>query len=165
MEVDDDDPISVAIADAVIEAEKRSDKLRDNAAYAKFQSNLIASRGGGGGGKKPTGQIDLTTYRDVGDAKDVTDIFQGVKVTGLPKGESMLAKQVLYNKNKNQVTLTEWVGRDDEGNPIGGQTRTLPYNVFLQNIKTLNPQTDFSYIETLPEAKIGKTSPKKRKLY
>jgi len=47
-------------------------------------------------------------------------------------------------------------GRDLEGNPIGQQTRTIPYDVFLQNIKTLNPQTDFRYIETLPKAKTGK---------
>lgn len=162
IQAEPDNPLLLAMATAAEKAESRKDVVPKT--DVRYASGLIASRGGGSG-KKPTGQIDLTTYRDVGNAKDVTDIFQGVKVTGLPKGESMLAKQVLYNKDKNQVTLTEWVGRDDEGNPIGGQTRTIPYNVFLQNIKTLNPQTDFSYIETLPEAKIGKTTPKKRKLY
>lgn len=158
LQIDNDNPSLIKLSDAIETAEKRTSQKIENAPRVSVST-------GGYSGKKPTGQIDLTTYRDVGDAKDVTDIFQGVKVTGLPKGESMLAKQVLYNKSKNEVTLTEWVGRDEEGNPIGGQTRTLPYNVFLQNIKTLNPQTDFSYIETLPKAKIGKTSPKKRKLY
>lgn len=150
MEVDADNPVSLAMAEAIEEAERRT------------SSDLVAvSRGttvnvGGSGGAGSAGQIDLTTYRDVGDSKDVTDIFQGVKVTGLPKGESMVAKQVLYNKQKNQITVTEWVGRDASGNLTGEKTRTIPYNVFLQNIKTLNPQVDFKYIETLPNAKTGK---------
>jgi hypothetical protein len=145
-----DDPMLVARAEAIIAAEKRNADKFENAA------KISVSTGGGGGGGGRTGRIDLTTYRDEGDSKDVTDIFQGVKVTGLPKGESMLAKKVLYNKDKNEVTVTEWIGRDTEGNPTGQQTRTIPYDVFLQNIKTLNPQTDFRYIETLPSAKTGK---------
>jgi uncharacterized protein YeeX (DUF496 family) len=154
MEVDDDNPVSLAMAEAIEEAERRA-----------FTDLRAISRGstfnfGGGGGVGGAGKIDLTTYRDVGESKDVTDIFQGVKVTGLPKGESMLAKQVLYNKKNNEITLTEWVGRDADGNPTGQQTRTIPYNVFLQNIKTLNPQADFKYIETLPYAKTGKAPSK-----
>jgi len=147
--VDDEDPLSIALAEAIIEAEGRKSQKFENAPRISVST-------GGGGASGATGRIDLTTYRDVGENKDVTDIFQGVKVTGLPKGESMLAKQVLYDQKKNEVTVTEWVGRDLEGNPIGQQTRTIPYDVFLQNIKTLNPQTDFRYIETLPKAKTGK---------
>jgi len=150
MEVDDDNPASLAMAEAIEEAEGRKSQKFENA------PRISVSTGGGGTSGGPTGRIDLTTYKDVGENKDVTDIFQGVKVTGLPKGESMLAKQVLYNQKKNEVTVTEWVGRDSEGNPTGQQTRTIPYDVFLQNIKTLNPQTDFRYIETLPKAKTGK---------
>lgn len=147
-----DTPLKVAAASIVLN--KMGVVGSGRTSEAKPGSTGGGTGGGIGGG--PTGRIDLTTYRDVGENKDVTDIFQGVKVTGLPKGESMLAKQVLYDQKKNEVTVTEWVGRDLEGNPIGQQTRTIPYDVFLQNIKTLNPQTDFRYIETLPKAKTGK---------
>lgn len=149
--VDDEDPLSIALAEAIIEAEKRKSQKFENAPRISVST---------GDGRGFTGRIDLTPYRDVGENKDVTDIFQGVKVTGLPKGESMLAKQVLYNQKKNEITVTEWVGRDLAGNPTGQQTRTIPYPVFLQNIKTLNPQADFRYIETLPSAKTGKAPSK-----
>lgn len=152
MQLDEDlsnDPLQVALAEAIKEAEKRNADKFENAPRISVST-------GGAGAAGQVGQIDLTKYRDEGDSKDVTDIFQGVKVTGLPKGESMPAKKVLYNKGKNEVTITEWIGRDTEGNPTGEQKRTIPYNVFLQNIKTLNPQADFRYIQTLPSAKTGK---------
>jgi len=103
--VDDEDPLSIALAEAIIEAEGRKSQKFENAPRISVST-------GGGGASGATGRIDLTTYRDVGENKDVTDIFQGVKVTGLPKGESMLAKQVLYDQKKNEVTVTEWVGAE-----------------------------------------------------
>lgn len=144
----DDDWRTIALAEAIKEAEKRNAEKFENAPRISVSTGGTSRSGA-------VGQIDLTPYRDEGDSKDVSEIFQGVKVTGLPKGESMIAKKILYNKGRNEVTVTEWVGRDIEGNPTGEQKRTIPFNVFLQNIKTLNPQADFKYIETLPTAKLN----------
>lgn len=149
LEIDDDEPSFLKLSDAIEAAEKRTSQKIENAPTTKVSVSTS--------GSSSRGRIeDITTYRDVGDSKDVTDIFGGIKVTGLPKGESMLAKQILYDKGKNEITLTEWVGRDDAGNPTGERVRKIPFRVFLQNIKTLNPLTDFKYIETLPSAKTGK---------
>jgi len=161
---DDDNPLGVAYAEALRQAKSAIDVIQ------KPDTELAQQRGlkrayASKSASSQTGQVDLTPYRDEGDSKDVSEIFQGVKVTGLPRGESMIAKKILYNKGRNEVTVTEWVGRDIEGNPTGEQKRTIPFNVFLQNIKTLNPQADFKYIETLPTAKLNAPAKEKEPAY
>lgn len=149
-EIEPDDPRSLLIGKLAEQAELRQFKAKktDERAKAAYGSALISSRDK----KSGVGGIDLSNYPTVGDSKDVTDLFQGIKVTGLPKGEGLIAKKVFYNPSTKEVTLTEWVGRDVSGNPKGESTRKLPFNTLLQNIRALNPGTDIKYIETLSSA-------------
>lgn len=106
-----------------------------SAAMMKFYA------GGSGSDSKKTNQIDLTEYPDVDGGKDITKLMQGIKVTGLPDGSSLLAKEVIYNPNTKKVTFTEY-GK-------GGTTKTLGLKTFLQNIVTNNPGTDMKFLEGL----------------
>ncbi len=92
--------------------------------------------------KEPV-KIDLREYKDVDGGKDVTDLFRGVKVTGLPTGSSLLAESVTYNPTTQQVTYKEYTDSKD------AKPKTVSLTKFFQDIKTLNPQIDMKFLEGL----------------
>lgn len=148
-----DTPAKVAAADIILNASNvvkagKPERVTDREAVAKL--NAKYSKDGG-----DVGRIDLRNYPIVEGKYNVTDLFQGVKVTGLPKGDSWAAKRVLYDPSTNSVTITEYVSRDSEGNLKGEQTRVVPFETFKQNIKSLNPGADFKYVSGLSNAITG----------
>lgn len=96
-------------------------------------------------------KIDLREYPDVaGGGKDITNLMQGVKVTGLPNGKTLLAEKVYYNPINQRVTFKEYAERDESGAIItGGGEKTVSLTTFLQNIKSNNPGTDMKFLEGL----------------
>lgn len=100
---------------------------------------------------KPPAQIDLREYPDVaGGGKDITNLMQGIKVTGLPNGKTLLAEKVYYNPINQKVTFKEYAERDESGAIItGGGEKTVSLTTFLQNIKSNNPGTDMKFLEGL----------------
>jgi hypothetical protein len=100
---------------------------------------------------KPPAQIDLREYPDVaGGGKDITNLMQGIKVTGLPNGKTLLAEKVYYNPVNQKVTFKEYAERDESGAIItGGGEKTVSLTTFLQNIKSNNPGTDMKFLEGL----------------
>lgn len=112
----------------------------------------------GGGSSKTAAPIDLTEYPDVeGNGKDITNLMQGVKVTGLPSGKTLLAEKVAYNPDTKKVTFTEYTSRNEQtGEMEGGRTQTVGLKTFLQNIKTNNPGTDMKFLEGLWNPVTGK---------
>jgi len=115
----------------------------------------------GSSSKTPT-QIDLREYPDEpGGGKNITDLMQGIKVTGLPTGKTLLAEKVVFNPATQKVTFKEFAERDGEGKIItGGQEKTLTLTTFLQNIRTNNPGVDMKFIEGLRNAITGAAPPK-----
>ena len=89
MEVDDDNPISVALADIVIEGERRKEekKVRDVGAYARYQSGLIEGRA--------QRRLNLLQSGNVIDNFPDTPISRGTQPTGSIQGG------VVYDNNGN----------------------------------------------------------------
>lgn len=97
-------------------------------------------------GSKPTKSeilantpLNLTEYKKVGDEYDITDLAPGIKVTGYPTGETLAAKEILFNPNTKRVTYT-----DQQGNK-----KTQDFGTFRQNIATINTGVDLSFIDRL----------------
>lgn len=158
-----DSPEELAAADAILQAKSMTKKgEEDEINYLQRlgdrRTNIYISQGKN---DKPVTPINLTEYPDdVSGGKNVTDIFQGVTVTDIA-GKKLPAKKVVYHPSIQRFTITEYVGRDDDGNPTGERTRTIGFDTFIQNIKNNNPQTDIKFIETLRTASGGnKQSPK-----
>lgn len=115
-------------------------------------------------GKKGEGSIDLTDYPDApGGGKNITELMQGVKVTGLPDGKTLLAESVVYNPKNQTITFKEYTNRNDKG--VFGSVKvpkTVSLTKFLQDIKTNNPSLDMKFLEGLRTATIdGKKSTNK----
>lgn len=163
-----DRPEEVAKADAILRfktfTNTGEEKFVDERARLRAQSMEIQSRSGGraGGG---VGMIDLSEYSDVpGKGKDITDLMQGVTVFQAPDGTKLSASKVYYDPDTKQINYETLVGRDESGKIVKGAPKALSLNTFLQNIKTLNPGTDFKFVETLGEARVPskqKPTPKK----
>lgn len=103
----------------------------------------------GGGNSSNNGRIDLRDpiYKDVDGGKDITVLMQGVKVTGLPSGKSLLANSVVFDPATKKVTYQEYIDeKDDRGNY---PKKTVSLTTFLQNIKTNNPGIDMKFLEGL----------------
>lgn len=117
----------------------------------KAQPIIINNNSGSGTTSKTPTQIDLREYPDVaGGGKDITNLMQGVKVTGLPNGKTLLAEKVYYNPTNQRVTFKEYAERDESGAIItGGGEKTVSLTTFLQNIKSNNPGTDMKFLEGL----------------
>ncbi len=112
---------------------------------------IIINNSGSGSSSKTPQQIDLTEYPDVeGGGKDITNLMQGIKVTGLPTGKTLLAEKVVFNPVTQKVTFKEYAERNAKGEIItGGAEKTMGLTTFLQNIKTNNPGTDMKFLEGL----------------
>jgi len=117
---------------------------------ANVRPQVTSIRNYSGGTKEP-GKIDLREYKDVSGGKDVTDLFRGVKVTGLPNGSSLLAESVVYNPTTQQVTYKEYTDGQN------AQPKTVSLTKFFQDIKTLNPQIDMKFLEGLRNPITGAT--------
>lgn len=107
--------------------------------------------------KKTPSPIDLREYPDAGNGfKDITTLVQGVKVTGLPDGKTLLAETVKYNPQTQKVTFKEFAERGANGKIItGGKEKTVSLTKFLQDIKTNNPNTDMDFLEGLRSSITG----------
>lgn len=103
----------------------------------------IRNYSGGGGSKEPT-PIDLRDkgeYPDAGGGfQDVTRLFQGVKVTGLPDGKTLNAEYVKYNPSTGVVRYKEYTGTAEK------QTNLT---TLFQNIQTNNPGIDMNFLQGL----------------
>ena len=157
-----DSPEELAAADAILQARSMTKKGEEDEINYQQRLNdrrINISISQAGSRTTPVTTINLTEYPDEpGGGKNVTDIFQGVIVTDIA-GKKLPAKKVVYNPSTQKFTITEYVGRDNEGEPTGERTRTLGFDTFIQNIKNNNPQTDIKFIETLRTAGGGLTTP------
>jgi len=115
----------------------------------------VYSGGGSGGNSKPAEQWDLTEYPDTpGGGKNLTVPFQGYVVTAIGK-EKLLAKNVIYYPDTKKFTVTEYTGRDANGNPTGEKTTTMNAQTFRQNIKGNNPTADMKDFDALVNKNTG----------
>lgn len=139
-----------ALAWKLIDQSTQSRGTYSEAVEQKAQPIIINNNNSGTTSKIPT-QIDLREYPDVaGGGKDITNLMQGVKVTGLPNGKTLLAEKVYYNPINQRVTFKEYAERDESGAIItGGGEKTVSLTTFLQNIKSNNPGTDMKFLEGL----------------
>lgn len=98
----------------------------------------------GGGNNKGSAQIDLRDTNEYptsgGGYQDITRLFSGVDVTGLPDGKKLKAEYVQYNPATKTVKYKEYTG-DKE--------RQTDLTTFFQNIKTNNPALDMKFLEGL----------------
>lgn len=83
--------------------------------------------------------LNLAPYTKVGDDYDITSLTSGIKVTGLPTGQSLAAKQVLFNPDTKKVTYTDQ----------DGKTKQEDFETFRQNIATINTGVDLSFVDRL----------------
>lgn len=140
-----------ALAWKLIDQSTQSRGTYSEAVDQKAQPIIINNNSGSGTTSKTPTQIDLREYPDVaGGGKDITNLMQGVKVTGLPNGKTLLAEKVYYNPINQRVTFKEYAERDESGAIItGGGEKTVSLTTFLQNIKSNNPGTDMKFLEGL----------------
>ena len=156
-----DRPEEVAKADAILQFRKFGKAGTDT--YTDTRLRARAPRAGGGGGAAGgVGVIDLSEYPEIsGKGRDITDLMQGVTVFQAPDGTKLSASKVYYDPDTKQINYETLVGRDESGKIVKGAPKALSLNTFLQNIKTLNPGTDFKFVETLGAARVpGKVKPK-----
>lgn len=147
-----------ALAWKILDESPQSKGTFSEATEQKAQPIIINNNSGSS--KTPT-QIDLREYPDEpGGGKNITDLMQGVKVTGLPNGKTLLAEKVVYNPITQRVKFKEYTTRDDDGKFIGGQDREMSLTTFLQNIKSNNPGTDMKFLDGLKNAITGAAPPK-----
>jgi hypothetical protein len=157
-----DTPEEVAKAAAIVRYEKflntDADEATDEKAKEAYSSALTASRQKAAGG----GQINLSEYPEVpSKGRDITDLMQGVTVFQAPDGTKLSASKVYYDPSTKQINYEALAGRDASGKIVKGGAKVLSLNTFLQNIKTLNPGTDFKFVETLGAVRVpGKAKPK-----
>ena len=157
-----DRPEELAKADAVIRYKNflntGEEKFTDVQGQKAYESALTASRQKAAGG----GQIDLSEYPEVpSKGRDITDLMQGVTVFQAPDGTKLSASKVYYDPSTKQINYEALAGRDASGKIVKGGAKVLSLNTFLQNIKTLNPGTDFKFVETLGAVRVpGKAKPK-----
>ena len=139
-----------ALAWKLIDQSTQSRGTYSEAVEQKAQPIIINNNNSGTTSKTPA-QIDLREYPDVaGGGKDITNLMQGIKVTGLPNGKTLLAEKVYYNPVNQRVTFKEYAERDESGAIItGGGEKTVSLTTFLQNIKSNNPGTDMRFLEGL----------------
>ena len=152
---------AAAIAQLQAYSKEGEDKIRDRAGQIsygkKFSSGGAGATGGGGG-------IDLSEYPEVaGKGRDITDLMQGVSVFSTPDGKKFNATKVYYDPSSRKVTFSSLVGRDAAGNVVtDAGEKQLSLNTFLQNIKTLNPGTDFKFVEKLSSTPAPKKTGSKK---
>lgn len=140
-----------ALAWKLIDESTQSRGTYSEAVEQKAAPIIINNSGSGSSSKTPQ-QIDLTEYPDVtGGGKDITNLMQGIKVTGLPTGKTLLAEKVVFNPVTQKVTFKEYAERDPVTQQIitGGGEKTVSLTTFLQNIKSNNPGTDMKFLEGL----------------
>jgi len=112
-----------------------------------------------GGGKSAARTWDLSEFEDVpdkdnGNGKDITQPFSGFKVTAIG-GDALLAKKVVFHPGTKKFTVTEYLSRDDKGNPTGEKTKTWSASSFRQIIENMNPGTDMKNFDALVERNVG----------
>jgi hypothetical protein len=115
-----------------------------------------------GSSKKEATEWDLTEYNVVpdngnGEGRDITQPFSGFKVTAI-NGETMLAKKVVFHPSTKKFTVTEYLGRDADGNLIGETTKTISAKTFRQNIENMNPGADMKNFDALVNKNKGANS-------
>lgn len=155
-----DSPEKLAMADAIKQArgltQKGTKDILDRDLQNQRSINKIFINQAGRGDNKETPRIDLTVYKKEPEGYNITSMTSGVKFTGLPGGKSLEAKKVLYNPDNKTFTITEYVSRNDDDKivPSTGAI-TIPYNRFMQDISTLNPQVDKKFLEGLANPIVG----------
>lgn len=112
--------------------------------------------GGSGSGQQNVLPIDLREQPDTDYGKDITSIMQGVKVTGLPDGKTLLAENVQYDPVTKRVKYKEYVSQDEQGKYGKGQEREVSLVKFKQDIKTNNPGIDMKFLDGLDNAIVDK---------
>ncbi len=94
--------------------------------------------------------IRLDEYEKVGNEYDVTPLAPGIKVTGFPTGETLAAKQILFNPDTKKITYTDQAG----------DKKQVDFETFRQNIATINTGVDLSFIDRLKvTGRPGSTKP------
>ncbi len=149
-----DSPEKLAAAEAAKQAmsltSKGTEKVLDRDLANQRAINKIYISQAGSGKTKEVKPLDLREYRVVpGKGRDITELMQGVKVTGLPNGNSLLAKAVYYDPETQKVTYQEFTTRDEDKKFIKGGEKTVSLQTFLQNIKSNNPQADMTFLDGL----------------
>jgi hypothetical protein len=121
-------------------------QIRINLGYAPY----------GSGNKDAIGRIDLREYTDTDYGKNISPLMQGIKVTGLPDGKTLLAENVEYNPQTKRVKYKEYVSQDEQGKYGKGQVREVSLQTFKQNVKTNNPGIDMKFLDGLDDPITGK---------
>lgn len=106
--------------------------------------------------KKEAKPFNLSNYKKEGSYYNITVPMQGYTVTAIGD-KKLLAKKVLFDPERQMVKLTEYSGRDDQGNPTGESVSEITLDDFLQNIQGNNPQTDIRFLEGLKNPITGKS--------
>lgn len=114
-------------------------EIRINLGYSPYGST----------NKDKAAPIDLSEYPDNSGWKNITSLMQGIKVTGLPDGKTLLAKNVEYNPNTKRVKFTEYVSQNEEGKYGKAKEKEVSLTKFLQDIKSNNPGTDMKFLDGL----------------
>lgn len=94
---------------------------------------------GGGGNRQSTGGLNLSNYPAVGDEYDVTKLMQGINVVNKGGVKNLTASKVLYNPDTKTITFTD----------IAGDTETVDFDTFRQNIATINTGVDLRQVDRL----------------
>ncbi len=119
-----------------------------------------------GGGSKPSKKeieantpINLSQYGTKGDYYNVTKLAPGIKVTGLPTGQTYAATEILFNPDTKEVEYTD----------VQGNKEKVDFDTFRQNIATINTGVDLSFIDRLkvtgrPDGNKQQTPPAKKEI-
>lgn len=118
----------------------------------------ISVRTSGGSGSQG-GSLNLSNYPAVGDEYDVTKLMQGINVVNKGGVKNLTASKVLYNPDTKTITFTD----------IAGDTETVDFDTFRQNIATINTGVDLRQVDRLGnsqrrnEKDVQKTKPQPKK--
>lgn len=145
-----------------IEAYKEVDKYKPPINKSRIVKEAPAPRisvrvSTGGGNDIPA--WDLSQYPDAPNGgKNLTVPFQGYTVTAIGK-DKLLAKNVIYHPDTKEFEVTEYTGRDANGDPTGQKTSRINAKTFRQNIQGMNPGTDMKPFDALINKSVGGNTP------
>lgn len=135
-----------------VEAYKDVEKYKPVPKENRIEQERLINIHVGTGGKEAS-PIDLRDKNEYPDAEsgyqNITRLFQGVKVTGLPDGKTLNAEYVKFNPKTGKIRYKEYTDAKD------AKEKETDLTTFFQNLKTNNPQTDMRFLEGLRNPIVG----------